>query len=167
VHLRCLDLVMKFFTCQNFVLFVVEYGPTFGVICVISARWPNSIYVTEGSYSTVFMYEVVGEYNGKPRMWWEGEYILQFQAMCNCYMAKYSFCGFKQCVNGTWQMISWFQEMYEYYIAKYSVVSNSTFGSVLLFQSICKCYMIEVFCDFQQYMGTTGRSLRQSQYWKQ
>jgi len=43
-----------------------------------------------------------------------GEYILRFQAMCDCYMAKYFvvsnsvrmihdkvFCGFKQCANGT------------------------------------------------------------------
>lgn len=127
-----------------YVLFVVEYGPTFVVIYLISARWPNIIFVTEGSYSTVLMYEVVGEYNEKPRMWWEGEYIQWFQTMCDCYMAKYFvvsssvwmihgkvICGFKQCANGTWQIISWFQAMYEYYKAKYSVVSRNTCWSVL------------------------------------
>jgi len=79
---------MKFLTSQNYVLFMVEYGPTFGFICLFCARWSNSIYVSKGLYSTVLMYEVAGEYNGKPRMWWEWEYILWFQAMCDCYMAK-------------------------------------------------------------------------------
>jgi hypothetical protein len=79
-------------------------------------------------YST---HEVAGKYNGKTRMWWEGEYILWFQGVCDCYMAKYFvvsscvwmihgkvFCGFEQYANGTWQIISWFQAVYEYYMTK-------------------------------------------------
>jgi hypothetical protein len=52
------------------------------------------------------------------------------------------FCGFKQCVNGTWQIISWFQAMYEW---------NAIWQSILLFQAI----HVEVFFDFNQYVNGT------------
>ena len=151
-----LFLVIKLLTSQNNVLFVVEYGPTFGVICVISAMWPNAIYVTEGSYSTVLMYEVAGEYNGKPRMCWEGEYISS-----NVWLLHGKvFCGFRQCVNDTWSSFLWFQTMWKWYVQGklfhgFKQCMNTTWQSILLFQAID----VEVFCDFNQYLNATWWSI--------
>ena len=147
-------LVMKLLTSQNYVLFLVEYGPTFGVICVITARWPNVIYVTEGSNSTVLMYEV-GEYNGKPRMCWKGEYISINQRLLHGKV----FCGFKQCVNDTWSSFLWFQTVCEWYVHGklfhgFKQCMNTAWQSILLFQAID----VEVFCDFNQYVNATWLS---------
>ena len=120
-----LFLVMKLLTSQNYVLFVVEYGSTFVFICLISARWRKSIYVTEGSYSTSYsMYVVAGEYNGKTRMWWEWGIYSAISSNVWLLHGKV-FCGFKQCANDTWQSILWFQTVCEWYIANYFVVSSN------------------------------------------